>query len=313
MIESIKRFECSVVVCTYRPNWDKLRLTLKSILMQKKCKFQIIVTDDGSEENLFKKIQKYFADNSFTDFKLIDNLQNNGTVHNVLQGVYASDGELIKPISPGDFLHGEYCLREWIDFMDEHDDYVMSYCDSIYYHWGNGKVIPIEGKANPQSTEPDVLQYIVYDDVCLGASAMVRRQEWLNCLELIQGKIIYCEDSTYPIMLFQGMKIINIPRTLLLYEVGSGVSTCESSFWHEQIRKDVETTNKILLSLNPGNDNKRIIVNKYLSISAGDSVVSKCKRIMICPSIILYRIKQRFFSRKTPMKLNIDFVHDLLA
>lgn len=313
MVESIGCFECSVVVCTYRPNWEKLRLTLKSILMQKDCRFQIVVTDDGSEDNLFNRIQSYFDDNGFTDFKLIANTHNGGTVQNVLHGVYASNGKLIKPISPGDFLHGEDCLRKWVDFMDNHNDYVMSYCDSIYYHWEGGKIVPIKEKANPQSTEPDVLQYIVYDDVCLGASVMVRRQEWLTCLEMIRGKIMYCEDSSYPIMLFQGMKIINMPRVLLLYEFGSGISTGKSIFWHEQIKKDIDATNNILLLLDTGNEKRRIIVRKYLSIPVNGGFVSKCKRIVTCPSIILYRIKRRFFPRKTPIDFDANFVHNLLV
>lgn len=301
--------ECSVVVCTYRPCWEKLRLTLKSVLMQKNCKYQIVVTDDGSEENLFDDIKKYFSEVSFTEYKLVAGTQNNGTVQNILQGVYASVGRFIKPISPGDFLHGENCLRQWIDFMDNHKDYVMSYCDSIYYHWTGGEIVPVKTKANPQSTEPNAKQYIVYGDFCLGASTMVRRHKWLKYLEMIRGKVIYCEDFSYQIMLFQGMKIINMPSVLLLYEVGTGVSTSNSNIWNERLREDMEAIRKILLLLETGNDKERLLINQYLRIPLG----SRWQRLIFCPSKVIFRFKREIFPRESSVELNDDFVHELLT
>lgn len=313
MLEVSGAIECSVVVCTYRPNWEKLHLTLKSILMQEKCKIQIIVTDDGSEDNLFDKIREYLDSHHFANYKLIASPKNKGTVYNVWQGVVASKGLLVKPISPGDFLHGKGCLRQWIDFMNAHEDYVMSYCDSIYYHWDEKEIIPVKTKANPQSREPSVQQYIMYGDFCLGASAMVRRQKWLKYLEMMREKVVYCEDFSYQIMLLQGKKIINIPRPLLLYEFGTGISTCKSSFWNERLKNDMEAIRQILLSLDKGHDKKTIMVNKYLHIPLDNSLRSKWKRIMICPSKIIFRFKTVFFPRLTSVKLDKDYLRDLLT
>ena len=46
-----KRHRVSVIVGSYRPDREKLRLTLRSILLQRESDYEIIVADDGSEEN----------------------------------------------------------------------------------------------------------------------------------------------------------------------------------------------------------------------------------------------------------------------
>ena len=84
--------------------------------------------------------------------------------------------------------------------MDNHKDYVMSYCDAVYYHWEGKKIVPVQERTNPQSRKPDVKQYLIYGDSCLGASAMVRRNTWLIYLEMIKGKVLYAEDFSYYIV-----------------------------------------------------------------------------------------------------------------
>lgn len=142
--------ECSVVVCTYKPVWEKLRLTLKSVLMQEDCNYHIVVTDDGSKENHFDKVRAYFTQHNFSNYELVASPQNQGTTKNVLQGVYACAGEFVKPLSPGDFLHGKQVLRKWVDFMRSRQDCIMSFCDAIYYHMEKGKIIATKEIAHPQ-------------------------------------------------------------------------------------------------------------------------------------------------------------------
>ena len=142
--------ECSVVFCTYNPNWEKLRLTLQSILMQEDCNYKIVVTDDGSEENHFDKVRAYFVRHDFFNFKLVANSQNLGTTRNILQGVYSCEGEFVKPLSPGDFLHGKQALRKWVDFMRGRQECIMSFCDAIYYHMEKGKIFATKDYAHPQ-------------------------------------------------------------------------------------------------------------------------------------------------------------------
>ena len=304
--------ECSVVICTYKPDWEKLRLTLKSILMQEDCNYNIVITDDGSKINFFDEIRDYLSKYHFNKYKLIANNQNQGTVQNILQGLRTCDGALVKPISPGDFLHGRHALRTWIDYMYEHEEYVMSYCDAIYYRMVNGKVFPIKTLSQPQSRKPNAEQYILYGDLCLGASTMVRRQTWLKYLEMLQGKVIYAEDFSYQVMLYCGDKIINIPKPLLLYEFGTGVSTSGSSFWAEKLHKDDEAIKQIILSIKPSVEVGKYSINQYLRIKNDKTLFCRLKKLMLCPSKILFRFRREFFPRKTSIKTDKLFLDELL-
>ena len=48
------KYDVSIIVATYNPDLNKLMSTLLSIIIQKGIKFEIIVTDDGSQKDYFK-------------------------------------------------------------------------------------------------------------------------------------------------------------------------------------------------------------------------------------------------------------------
>lgn len=96
----------SVIVGAYRPDLHKMLLTLRSILLQKKCSYEIILTDDGSKENYFAEVKDFFARAPFSDYKLLPSEKNQGTVLNVWKALQVAQGEYIRLISPGDFMHG---------------------------------------------------------------------------------------------------------------------------------------------------------------------------------------------------------------
>ena len=73
-------YNITVVVLTYNPVWEKLRATLKSIVEQQDVHLQVVITDDGSKNNYFDKVESYFKEIGFDDFKLISNKNNEGTV-----------------------------------------------------------------------------------------------------------------------------------------------------------------------------------------------------------------------------------------
>ena len=66
----------SVLMLTYNSSWDKTRQTLYSVLVQKDVSFEIIIADDGSEENNFEKIRDYLAAWNFAAYSLVANERN---------------------------------------------------------------------------------------------------------------------------------------------------------------------------------------------------------------------------------------------
>lgn len=316
MLETTAKIECSVVVCTYHPDWEKLRLTLKSILMQEDCNYQIVVTDDGSEDNLFTSVIDFFSRYNFTNYKLRVNSKNMGTVYNILQGIRVASGEFVKSISPGDFLHGKHVLREWIDFMLEHRECVMSYSDAIYYRMKNNKIVVTKEFAHPQCVDVHEIisprQYLICNDICLGAATMVRRKLWIKYLEMIVGKVVYAEDNSYRIMMYCGERFAYIPKSLVLYEYGTGVSTSGSDLWADRLREDWQKTDEIMLLCQPSDAAKKVRVPEFLQINAQRCRLKRWKQWGGYPFILYYKVKSKFNPRITPMNMDKKFVCELL-
>ncbi len=313
MLKLSKEIECSLLICTYNPVWDKLKSTLQSIVVQKNIIFEIVVTDDGSENDLFENIKEYLDSNMISNYKFVSNDCNQGTVINVLRGMNACKGRYVKPISPGDCLHGLYALREWCDFMDNHDNYIMSYCDAAYYNYQGKDIKVLQRPASPQSREPTVMQYLFYRDLCLGASALFRRENAIHYFEMLRGKVIYAEDFAYRIMIYCGEKIINIPKTLLLYEFGTGISTSGSQYWKKVVIEEEKELNKILLSIKECDEAHKLNIRRFISIPSDNDLKYKIARYIFCPSKIIFRIKIKFFPRLTPNKVDDSFVKRLLV
>ena len=51
--------EVSIIVATYNADWQKLMMTINSIIIQSGVKFEIIFADDGSKIKWNDKIRRY--------------------------------------------------------------------------------------------------------------------------------------------------------------------------------------------------------------------------------------------------------------
>ena len=309
--------EFSFLICTYRPQWDKLRMTLKSCLLQKNCNYKLVVADDGSDNNLFDEIREYLKRKNFTDYELVGSACNLGTVKNVMQGLQACNGEYVKLISPGDYMHGSQTMRNWLDFMNDHDDCAMSFGDAIYYHFENDEIITTAEYAHPQSVnvcdeKTAIRNYLMHNDICLGASTLQRRQVWMKYLNLIVDKVVYAEDNTYRIMKYCGEKFMHFPHSIMLYEFGSGISTNGSDKWAKRLRKDWKTTDRIMLSIRPCQEAKELALAEYLQKTLQRGWKGRFQRLLLYPSKVLFRLRTHFIPRRTPIVVDDGFMQQLL-
>lgn len=112
-------FEASILVCTYNSSEQALFATLDSIIAQEHLKFEIIITDDGSENDLHEEVFRYFAAKHFIKWTMICNNKNCGTVCDLNSGLKACKGKYIKIISPGDVLVKSTILKQWIEFLNK--------------------------------------------------------------------------------------------------------------------------------------------------------------------------------------------------
>ena len=104
------KYDFSVIVVTYNAIWDKLKLTLDSIIRQSFENFEIVMADDGSKEDVFDKVEAFFAENNFTRYTLVRNEQNQGTIKNLLSGLDKAQGRYIRMFGPGDLFFDENSL-----------------------------------------------------------------------------------------------------------------------------------------------------------------------------------------------------------
>lgn len=251
------QYDVSIVILTYRPNKSKLKNTILSALYQKHVKMQIIITDDGSENNLFSEMKELFDNMGFHDYKLLTHAKNQGTCLNYYDGILESKGEYIKGISPGDYFAEEYSLYHWIEFMRTNQCRI-SFSDAIYYKIDNGKFAPIK-RTHSFPIYKDIyspkggfwnkirfIDYLVLFDNILGAAVLAENILLKEYCSRIINRIIYTEDSMYRLMLIDGIEILYYPQNAILYEFGVGISTSQNIKWREKLLKDQAEFNRLI-------------------------------------------------------------------
>lgn len=316
--DSEYQYEVSVVIATYNPDREKLIYTINSILIQKNIHFELVITDDGSEEDFFEEIEKYFKNRKFTNYLLHKNKRNGGTVKNINSGIDICGGEYVKLISPGDFLYGVNCLREWIDSLRE-GQAEMSFGDVIYYRTNGRKVESLKHKALPQ--EPGVYEkhgqrvidnYLLLNDTIHGVSTICRTHILKKYMQMAAGRVTYAEDCMYRLMIKDGIRICHYPKDVVLYEFGGGISTNNSDKWKKLIKQDLQVTDALILQ----NDDGSPFYRKFrIAIEARDkkSIIHKIKKYVAMPDLFVRKTKMLLNKRYTNTKISEDYLNLILT
>ena len=247
-------YEVSVIVCSYNPSIDDMLFTLESLVSQKNIRLEIIVADDGSEDNLYEKVVQYFKDNNFQHWMMVCNQENHGTVFNLYSGIRKASGKWIKTISPGDALNGKEILREWIDY-NEKENVKWSFSDAIYYVGKPNENKHIIAYAHPNDISPYIRKndylcrwnYLALDDNALGLTLLAEKSIMIEYIDKIVGKIIYAEDHIYRMMMFDGIVGSYFPRNAVLYQFGTGISTTGSVVWGRRLEKDWKIAEQLMI------------------------------------------------------------------
>ena len=300
----------SIIVVTYNAKWEKLKLTINSILLQSGIDYEIIFADDGSAYKLNEKIQEYIQNNCI--YRFADSAKNVGTVMNILNGVEKAEGEYIKVISPGDCFYDQQSLKEWVAHIEK-NKVDLSFCDAIYYRNIKNTTEIVKSKASPKNVylyykdnyHKLFIDYLLANDSILGASVLIKKSVILQYLQEMAGKVIYAEDYMIRIMIYDNKLINHFNKTCLWYEYGDGISTSNDNKWAELLHKDFEETNKIIKKRNLTTDKihkkyKRLVIDKEKR-----SPIYKIKKALFFPTVIWYRLRMKWFYCVSPSG-NID-------
>lgn len=275
------KFDISVIVLTYNPDYKKLFNTLKSIINQNECNLEVIISDDGSEQFDNQSIIKWMQENNFNNYTLLNNKINRGTVMNVCDSVKLAKGKYVKLISPGDYLYCDNTLKNIVNYMKE-NKYSISFGRAAYY-FNNGDEITILNRMNPRNLKPYIdgcykkikKDYLYFQDYILGAAIICETDLFYNYILKIKDNIKYAEDCTYIMMVADGITIHFWNDYLVWYECNTGISTSGSTEWSKKIELDNSQCFKMIAKEHP---NYKKICKVHYFENYNQNIIFRLKR-----------------------------------
>ena len=308
----LDEYQISVVILTYNSDFEKLKLTIESILNQKDCYFEIIISDDGSKVKYSDQIIALFESHNFKDYIFSELPENAGTCQNYYNGVALATGRYIKGISPGDYLHDCHTLSDWYNFMMRNHCRV-SFGNSVYYNITNDEAYLLRLRLQPQLDElylPNtynrkkaVLDYIFLLDVPIGASFLVERDLLQEYLTVILGKVKYTEDNIFRIMICDGIPLFHFDRRTIYYEYGTGISTSSNNRWKKIIHDEIALTNSIIVEriMEKNYFDKRL---KLLLRTPYRSKKYTILKYILFPTLSILKIRKNHANRFTELRID---------
>ena len=145
------QYKMTVLVLQYNPKFDDLIITLRSIIRQTGTTYQIVITDDGSVNDYFKETESWFKENGFTEYVLVKNEINQGTVKNICAGLEKASGKYVKLISPGDSLYCDSTV-ETVVYEMEKNQAIFAFGKLAFYSLDNE--LKIYNERRPYSVKP---------------------------------------------------------------------------------------------------------------------------------------------------------------
>ena len=311
-------FDVSVVILTYFPDKDKLLKTLKSVLMQKDVSYEILIADDGSDNFFQNDIEEIMQQLRFTDFKFITHNQNQGTVINFYDAVKEAKGDVIKPISPGDYLYSEDTLSKVYKFMKENKADV-AFGNLIYYF--NQDEFTVFNKKEPvcdtqylcyenYNSKKIAKTLIKYSDSICGASLFYKPSVLSEGLSKIAGTVVYAEDSITQMFALLGKRILKLDDFVVFYEYGTGIST-NKAFGSNRMLEDFLRFYRLLNKMFPENRYVKSAIKKFDLIRQNKKMQYYLYRLMQVDNNF-YSIKQKNVLRKYRcINYNLDFFNKI--
>lgn len=226
-------YNMTVLVTTYNQPFESVRFTLETILAQDFDSFEIVISDDGSSNGITDEIETYLNTRSFHRYSIVSNAENAGTVKNIISGLSAVKGNLVKQLSPGDGLFAPDTLSTIWRF------YKQTRCP-IGFGQLKGYAISADGSPvfsdynaprKPDAFESSTTAELLRDEILNtnwipGCSLFYEPEFFAGYLKrLAHFGVRYCEDLSCPLVLADDQRIAFLNAPVLWYELGSGIST----------------------------------------------------------------------------------------
>lgn len=254
--------DVSIIVCTYNSDIEKLKKTLFSAILQKNINFEIVITDDGSDNFNENALENFFEKYGFENYKIIRHTTNMGTVSNYYDGLVQASGEYIYGISPGDYFYNSTVISELYNFCIK-NNINMCFGEAVSYEIVNDEVV-LKKALSPKWPysflksiyNPNIaLISFLFGHQPIGATYFRKKNIAIKYFGKIKNKVKYLEDyPTTALFLLDGMKLYYFRKPVVWYECNTGISTCKSIIWRERLEEDSHLGRSILFQEH-GNNN----------------------------------------------------------
>lgn len=314
-----KPFSVAVVILTYNPNYDSLRQSLNSVITQVGIDFEIVITDDGSKEDIFEWLEGYFNTVQFRNYKIVLHEHNQGTVKNYLDGVEVTNAKYIRGLGQGDMLYDNNVLLDSYEYIEKKQA-LVSISQAVFFSAVQGKIKLISESRNPQNIDAysdlETLKkyYLLYGDKVSGSTMFTQRECILQYLEKIKNRVIYTDDMIVRLMVFDECKIVFHPKNTIWYEHGTGVSTTTNLIWIDRINKDWNAATDILLEKCKECKNKEFVkfydkrTTAHRRFRDNMTKFNHIKYYLSVPGFLSFRVKSAIYSQKTDINVKTDFL-----
>lgn len=194
-----------------------IKETLESVLNQTFPDFEVIITDDGSDDIQTKEILKSL---NHPKIRVIFS-EHKGVCHARNLAISEARGEYILPLDADDKI-GKTYLKKAVDIFSENPNIGIVYCEAEYFGLLNGKwdlpSYSLEGMLNQN---------------CIFVSAMFRKADWAKVGGFNPNMSLIREDWDFWLSLIEnGAVVFRIPKTLFYYrkQASSRSSVTQQSF-----------------------------------------------------------------------------------
>lgn len=257
----MNHLEVSIIVITYNPDIDKLKRTLFSAILQKNINFEIIITDDGTDNFDEAMVKSFFKEYEFKHYKIIRHTANVGTVSNYYDGLIHASGEYIYGISPGDYFYNstsiselyKFCKRNSVDMCFGEARCYETIDGFVNFKKENSPKWPYSFSKSIYSPKIALISFL-FGHQPIGATYFRRKEIAIKYFSKINNKVKYVED--YPstaLFLLDGMKLYYFSQPVVWYECNTGISSGMLKDWKKRFEDDLYLA-KCILFQEHGND-----------------------------------------------------------
>ena len=306
--------DITVIVCTYNGTIESILVTIESIIKQKGIHVNLIVADDGSNDNHEDEIVRYLDRNEFRNYTLLMSKQNRGTVKSICDALNHVSTEYVKFIGQGDLIYDESSLLRVVEFMRK-DDYGIAFGKMAGYNCNDGKLNLVE-RFSPldinsyikQDYRKIISEFFLFLNGPCGAIQIYKTDIAKKYMNEIVGHVKYCEDNVLGLFLIDGGKLGYFRDFIVWYEVGNGISST----------KDCEIKNMFRIDQTNCFDYMAKIRHCPLTIKSAkmhdtnlikNPFFRKIMKILCSPSILWFRIKCKWHENYTRRELNMNSVN----